>query len=210
MDVLDLISDSSRIYIFQKRTNKTNLGGIFTLVYLIILILITVAYLYDYFESAPYQYNNFYKYINEEDRAKLKKENKDYTPDITFRFVILDKNFSRVNDKFVFYGFRSGFIDINESYIKGNVDEFSFYILYKIQKKNDSNITEEEFTLNIFYDSKIFDHKNTNVPVRNSTYNLVQSFSTCVLVSIDAFWSIYNYEEEKGIFSKIYDYMVNV
>ena len=68
MNVLDLISDSLRIYIFQKRTNKTNLGGIFTLVYLIILILITLAYLYGYFESAPYQYNDFYKYINEEDR----------------------------------------------------------------------------------------------------------------------------------------------
>ena len=115
----------------------------------------------------------------------------------------------------MFYGFKTDFIDINEFDVKGNVDEFSFYILYKIPKQNDSNITEEvlteeEFTLNIFYDSKIFDHKNTNVPVRNSTYNLVQSFSTSVLVSIDAFWSIYNYEEEKGIFSKIYDYVVNV
>ena len=103
MNFLDIISDSPKIYIFKKRKNKTNLDGVFTLVYLIIFILITVAYLYDYFESAPYQYNDFYKNINEENREKIKKENKDYNPNITFRFEILDKNFNRSNDKFVFF-----------------------------------------------------------------------------------------------------------
>ena len=93
----------------------------------------------------------------------------------------------------MFYGIRTDFIDINEFDVKGNVDEFSFYILYKIQKQNDSNITqevltEEEFSLNLYYDNKIFDHENTNAPVRNSTYNLAQNFSTSVLVSIDAYW----------------------
>ena len=44
MNALDFISDSPRTYIFQKRANKTNLGGILTLFYLIILLLISVTY----------------------------------------------------------------------------------------------------------------------------------------------------------------------
>ena len=48
MNILDFIIDSPRTYIFQKKTNKTNLGGVLTFIYLIILLLIIIAYIYDY------------------------------------------------------------------------------------------------------------------------------------------------------------------
>ena len=55
MNALDFISDSPKVCIFQKSSNKTNLGGILTLIYLIILVLIIIAYLYNFFTYAKYE-----------------------------------------------------------------------------------------------------------------------------------------------------------
>ena len=60
MNVLDFISGSPRTFIFQKGSNKTNLGGVLTFIYLIILLVIIVAYLYDYFTHDKYDYSYFY------------------------------------------------------------------------------------------------------------------------------------------------------
>ena len=68
MNALDFINDSPRVYIFQKSSNKTNLGGILTLLYLIILALITFVYLYDYFENYynKFEVNYFYNQFKDE------------------------------------------------------------------------------------------------------------------------------------------------
>ena len=63
MNILDIISDSPKIYIFQKSSNKTNLGGIITLVYFIILVLISIAYIYDFYHANYFQFNYFFKNI---------------------------------------------------------------------------------------------------------------------------------------------------
>ena len=63
MHGLDFISDSPRTYIFQKDSNKTNLGGVLGLVYIIIFILIAVAYILEYS-------------LNEKFEFKIKKKDK--------------------------------------------------------------------------------------------------------------------------------------
>ena len=68
MNAFDFISDSPRTYIFQKSSNKTNLGGILTLFYLIILALIIFLYLYDYFKNyyQKYEVSYFYNQFRDE------------------------------------------------------------------------------------------------------------------------------------------------
>ena len=74
MNVLNFISDSPRINIFQKNSNKTNLGGILTFIYLFFLLFIIVAYLFYYFNYEKYEFSYFYKYLlNETQREELKK-----------------------------------------------------------------------------------------------------------------------------------------
>ena len=108
MNILDIISDSPKVYIFQKSSNKTNLGGIITLVYFIILVLISIAYIYDFYHVNYFQFNYFFKNIKKEDREKLKTENKDFNPNLTFTIEILNRNNILSNDKFVLY--ESGYI----------------------------------------------------------------------------------------------------
>ena len=72
MNVIDIISNSPKIYIFQKSSNKTNLGGVFTLIYFLFLSGIFIGYLYDYYVYEKYEYNFFYKYFSDE-QIKEKK-----------------------------------------------------------------------------------------------------------------------------------------
>ena len=88
MNFLDFISDSPKNYIFHKGSNKTNLGGIISLIYLIILLLIFIGYLYDYFVNNSYEFTSYYKYINETDMQN--EENKEeFNPMINSRFLYL-------------------------------------------------------------------------------------------------------------------------
>ena len=48
MQKLDFLSGAPKTFIFEKSSNKTNLGGVFTLIYLIIVLLIFLVYIVDY------------------------------------------------------------------------------------------------------------------------------------------------------------------
>lgn len=48
MNFLDFLSESPKLFIFQKEVNKTNFGGFLMLIYLIAMALITVYYIIDY------------------------------------------------------------------------------------------------------------------------------------------------------------------
>ena len=58
MNKLDFLSGAPRTLIFEKKSNKTNLGGVWTLIYLIIVLLLIVVYMYDY--KANPKYSVFY------------------------------------------------------------------------------------------------------------------------------------------------------
>ena len=205
MNIFDFISDSPRIYIFQKKANKTNLGGVLTFFYLIILLLIIIAYMYDYYNNEQFQYTYFYKNIKEEDRKKYKEE---HNQKKTFRFEIRDKFEENIlNDKFAFFDLYSGMF-INGTITK-NIDELSIGILYKCNRTtddcNDKNQETHEYNLYIYYEGKNIDHENPDFPVINSTIIFLQRFFSNNLAMVETYWGIYNYEEEKGIWSKIYD-----
>ena len=58
---LDFFSNSPKNFIFQNTSNKTNLGGVLTLIYIILFIGIIVYYIIDYIlkddYSVEYSYN---------------------------------------------------------------------------------------------------------------------------------------------------------
>ena len=55
---LDFLTDSPKIFIFQKDKNKTNFGGILFLIYIIVMILISLIYLADYSMNEKYSYES--------------------------------------------------------------------------------------------------------------------------------------------------------
>ena len=47
MHCLDLISGPPKFFIFQKESNKTNLGGVLFFIYSLIVIIITLFYIHN-------------------------------------------------------------------------------------------------------------------------------------------------------------------
>jgi hypothetical protein len=128
---IDFISQGPQLSIFKEDANKTNLGGVLTFFYAIIVILIIVSYLYDFYHNASYEYSYFYKNINKKDREGL-KEKYNLNPITNFTIEVRDSNNTLVNDKFIFSIFQNGpnLIDFNGT-ISTKVDEYATVLFYK-------------------------------------------------------------------------------
>jgi len=64
MNKFDFISGAPKTFIFQKDSNKNNLGGIFTFlfcIFCIIILAIIYYYLYEYFENPKYKVSYSYE-----------------------------------------------------------------------------------------------------------------------------------------------------
>ena len=57
MKSLDFISKSPKLSIFREGSNKTTLGGVLYWIYIIILILLAVVYILNYFSQEKYIFN---------------------------------------------------------------------------------------------------------------------------------------------------------
>ena len=156
MNALDFISEQPKVHIFGKLSNKTNLGGILTLLYIIALILISVAYMYDFFHVPNYEYSYFYKNINREYREGL-KEKYNLNPITNFSIEVRDSNSNVIDDRFIFtYFVGRDLVDFNKT-ISVNIDELKAVIFYKCSYDNPDNICldyiSSTFELNIYYES---------------------------------------------------------
>ena len=202
MNILDLISDSPRTFIFEKKANKTNLGGVLTFLYFIILILIVAAYLYDYYNNDQFQFTYFYKNIKDEDKVKYKEKN---NPEITFTFEIMDKTGQKINKNIEFFDKEKN--STFNGTITKKIDHLSVDINYNINMEDYIDLFNNiyEYYLKISYEGQILDHENVESPVIKSKIEFEQRFFTNNLTMIETYWGIYDYKEEKGMWSKIYD-----
>ena len=99
MHCFDFLSDSPKVSIFQKARNKTNFGGVLFLIYIIIMILISVAYILDYINNEKFSYEalTFYNNTNnEEEKININKDD-ELNPYLNFTLSIT----SRYKDKLV-------------------------------------------------------------------------------------------------------------
>ena len=54
---LDFISGSPQLAIFKEGANKTNLGGVLYLNYLIALLFLAIIYIFDFFKNERYEFD---------------------------------------------------------------------------------------------------------------------------------------------------------
>ena len=135
MHKLDFISGAPKTFIFQRESNKTNLGGLITILFLIAIFFIIYAYLHEYFVNdkytITYSYNRtFYEKV-EEKEARYK--NDDLYPELEYFLMTAQKKISK-NLKIMLKNgtFLNLTIDYPEVY-KMKVNDIFFYIYYKCQ-----------------------------------------------------------------------------
>ena len=88
---LDFLSESPKMFIFNKEANKTNFGGILFLIYIIIMILISLAYILDYAFNDKYSIENMitYNYTHDSNENKKMNDDEELNPylNLTISFV---------------------------------------------------------------------------------------------------------------------------
>ena len=210
MHGLDFISDSPRTYIFQKDSNKTNLGGVLGLVYIIIFILIAVAYILEYSLNEKFEFSYFYKQLtNKEERQEYLKDEK-INPNITFYFDIEDENGNPLDESFEIreYSNFSNKLERNMPYIK-RVDKLEIVIVKKCENENCTFIESKiRPFLHIYFNNYSIDHYNEDNPVISKQINHYYrgDYINNDTLIYDGFWGVYIYAEKKGL-EKIFDYI---
>ena len=73
MNSIDFLSGAPNIFIFHKVRNKTNFGGVLFMIYIIVMILISLAYILDYALNDTYTYEsiNCFNQTNDTERDIL-------------------------------------------------------------------------------------------------------------------------------------------
>ena len=89
---LDFFSNSPKNFIFQNTSNKTNLGGVLTLIYIILFIGIIAYYIIDYKLKEDYsvEYSYYEEVLNDKEISKRYNDEK-YNQYLDFIFLAIWK-----------------------------------------------------------------------------------------------------------------------
>ena len=224
MHFLDFLSGSPKIFIFQQETAKTNLGGILFLIYIIIMLSISLAYIIDYAINDKYTYeiknidnttNNEILLIDGIEYNPLKKLNKDNDLNPLINFSIFASSLFSIYD-----------IE-NNDYLEGVPDEeFGFeYSWFNITRRvddlkfelryicgNDSNCTSiyeediEGMGFALLLPAYKIDHQ-AEIPLKivkdMSIVSHFYDFHDDMLAKLDIDWEVIKYVDQKSIFDSL-------
>lgn len=217
LHAIDFLSDQPKNFIFQKTSNKTNLGGILSLVYLIVFLIIAISYLVFYFIKDNYsiEYLQHEKIISKEEHKKYLYDPK-YNPKFNFNFYLFEENKEGryCKQDFQLYDRTHGDDNPLKNYsgsFDKTVQSFDFYIVYDCLDKNNTNFDfdrtyalSNEVKLAFWYHGYILDHQNKSSPFyinTESIYSYTVPFKYDYPLQYRYKWNIIKYKEEKGFFS---------
>ena len=219
MHCLDYISDKPKFYIFKKETNKTNLGGLLFLLYIIIMLLISSAYIADYIINDKYTYDalSFYNYTTKEDEILLNEDNI-LNPYFNISLGLFDNEHLVVYDNNYNKFLKSDEIDeYDGSYvynIKRRVNDTYLCIFYICEDKNCSSYndlieqTNNFGWIEVYYPNYQINHYD-KIPVQKyedeSTIfsEDLEIPNTVGYQSWTFKWEVIKYKDQKSLFDSI-------
>ena len=217
MHRFDFISGAPKTFIFQKDSNKTNLGGLLTLVFIIIIILIINSYLYGYFANDKYKVTYSYDDVfYPDDKLNEIYEDENLYPKLNFSLELFGNIKNNIRIVSLDRNGNSYEIPIGEEYTTiRRVSDLNFYIFYRCQNNNNCTLREEDYDSETDYDDKNYfnifnlrfkyngyytDHQNPESPIKRDTDH--EEFPFTVEDRVDYYkfgWKIIKYSEENSI-----------
>lgn len=221
MKQLDFLSTSPNIYIFREKTNKTNLGGVLFLIYIIIMISISLIYIIDYIVNDKYIVETS-SYLNLASKESMNpftyldnyiKDESEINPLINISFNLFKINESQpinLSERFLI---RDAFtyepLQRNIFYQK-KASEIGLILLYKCDPNNctinESDFSTFDYYIEMTYNGFELDHSK-DIPLKNDNNIFFKNFFFFSIgdVKIEFLnWEVLKYKEEKGI-SRLFD-----
>ena len=209
MKILDFLSDSPKSFIFRKGSNKTSFGGILSLIYLIIILIIASFYLVGYIINEKYtvEYGYFQNVLDTNQKQELEKSPK-YNPTTKFGYIVTDGNTNRVIDNNTII-----LMDLHNKTLpnvfSSRVSDLSYIILYKCEDKicNYDKIKNNYIQFNLIFNGYKLDHQG-EIPLYQQEKNGYYFTSSYYLKSpsLKIFtWKIIKYTENLGFTDFFYN-----
>ena len=202
MYYFDFFSDSPITYILQKKSNKTKFGGFLFIIYMIIMIFISLAYILDYCVNDKYiiEYTRPYYIYSPQYLGVYDPELND---EISFKFTILNHDRQPLPEE-EFTLFFHGFLVNQNEFIKCKLKNFLLKIYYNCQDKKCEQKTKSKFYyLKIEYNGFELSHQNNTFPPlqtnTNKIFKFEEKFNFDFPSNIFLNWEFMKYEEEKGV-----------
>ena len=197
---VDILSEGPKISIFNQMYNKTLFGGALSLIFIIIFLLISIAYLADYIMNDKYHIEYI---INQEGLPYMEQ----YDPTLDFQINLLNTDNLSLSDRFCIYDLRRDrFLGLNEKF-SSKVSDIRLGIFYICE--NESCLLNEDdesylgYTALIRYQGYTFDHQG-NIPLYKSD-DIEYNSNNFVFFQKPLFefmeWGIIKYYEKKYFLS---------
>jgi hypothetical protein len=209
MHSFDFLSESPKLFIFRNDVNKTNFGGVLTIIYLILMLFISIYYIIDYCntENFSIEYKkNINNYFDYQIREINEKNELNQNPELNISVIIIgDHPFKEKIKLYDWYGQK--FFDET---IKKKVTDFYIVVYYKCDDENctlpfDTRILK--FWFSFVYESYSLEHQNTNSPLTKIYKVFSNAFYFDNRTEIIPNWHNIIYKEKKGFFKNENNYI---
>ena len=138
----DFLSSAPRNFIFQKYSNKTNFGGLLSVLYLILFLIISLYYLISYYNEDNYSIQYIFQeklLTGEENDRRL--QSKKYNPNFLTKFYLDINAENEVKKRFYiidnFLKYKKNKINQSEYKIR-NISEVNLLIVYDCLDENET------------------------------------------------------------------------
>ena len=212
MKKFDILSQPPRTYIFERYSNKTIFGGVLSIIYLLIMIFISIYYIYNYIIGDKYEYYYSYRELPEEQKKKV-FAGFDPNPPIHIKLDAineLDWNISS-NLKFIYYTKDSEKkIIYRNDWNEITIPDYAIIDLYySIDDINDIKEIEfgENFEVNLTYKTFYLDHQNPVSPFKKIVIYKYLRFNFEKNFILYMNWEFTKYKEKNDIFKIFSNYL---
>jgi len=205
MKKLDFISGAPKTFIFQQDSNKTNLGGILTVLFILAMLIIMYSYIYEYFANDKYNVSYYYNevFYKDEDLDEIYNNEKLY-PKLNYSlFLVYPEGQEENLNNLIVVDSDLEEIPLGERR-NTRVSELFFRVYYKCKNETycgteDGNNKLNLFVLGLKYYGYFCDHQNKESPIKRDDSYKVFPFTIEDRIDYYLFdWKIIKYEEESS------------
>ena len=211
----DFLSSSPHSFIFQRRANRTNFGGILSLLYLLVFLIISSFYLVSYFNEDNYSIQYLYheKFITEEAILKMVKSDR-YNPKLNFCLDLKVDAHKKVADRFQIRRYNNIlYSEVNRTTCQQfRVTDLNWLVVYDCLNESTTECKIDPRTLysntisiNMDYNGFFLLHQNKTSPIYRNKEAVSHRYTPYFKINnpsrLVQTWKIVRYKEQKGFFS---------
>ena len=216
MNSIDFLCKPPNFYIFHRNANKTKFGGVLTLIYGIIMIIIIIYYIFDYkntYLKDPYSIQSLTELNIKTVKQMNEKNEVHFSQNMNFSLVFRDGETDFIApDRILIYE-KYNENRISNSFTGSTDDHIELLIAYKCDDHLCENYFQglevtgtTIFKFSLFYDGFILDHQSLEKPIQKQSSYFMMDYEINLnkMTTIKNYWNQIIYKEKEGYLHKDY------